>query len=338
MSEQRTAWLRLASALGGLVVGVIAFIVVVVLADRTPGPVSSATPALPSAAAASSSNGNVKTSVAGFPAPPQKAIVFAREDGAFALALGLVPGKSQVRLQASVIDQQGNGQPGLHVSYSLHVGSVVTRTGAIECGAGCYTATLPLLSTPTRIDVDVAGHGATTVWRVAMPAQWPPPNATKLLERAGKTWRSLKTLVFHDHLASDPTHSVNTIWRIEAPDKVTYDILGGSSAVMIGDTRWDRLPGQPWKRSSAVPLTQPVPFWSAVADARVIGSRTIGGRDAWDVTFFDPVGPAWFEVLIDKETMRTRDLRMTTTSHFMHEQYTSFNTPVTITPPACPTC
>jgi hypothetical protein len=338
MSEQRTALLKLGSALGALVVGVVAVVIVVVLAHRTPGPVSSLTPALPSASAATSPNGNIKTSVVGFPAPPQKAIVFAREDGPFALALALVPGKSQLRLQTSVVDQQGRGQPGLRVSYSLHVGSVVTRKGAIECGAGCYTATLPLLSAPSSVDVDVAGLGATTVWRVTMPAQWPPPDATKLLARAGTTWRALKTLVFHDRLASDLSHSVNTVWRLEAPDKLAYDILGGSSAVLIGDTRWDRLPGQPWKRSSAVPVRQPVPFWSAVSDAHVIGSRTVDGHEAWDVTFFDPQGPAWFEVLIDKETMRTRDLVMTTTAHFMHEQYSGFNTPVTIQPPACSTC
>src|SRR5258708_9900559 len=155
MSEQRTAWLKLASAFGALVAGVVAVVVVVVLAHRTPGPVSSLTPSLPAASAATSSN--VKTSEVGLPAHPQNAVVFAREDGQYALALALVPGHSQVRLQTSVVDQQGRGQRGLRVAYSLHVGSVVTRKGALDCGAGCYTATLPLLSAPTRVDVDVAG-------------------------------------------------------------------------------------------------------------------------------------------------------------------------------------
>src|SRR5260221_3167331 len=108
MSEQRTAWLKLASAFGALVFGAVAVAVVIVLAHRTPGPVASLTPSLPSASAAT--NGGIKTSDVGFPAPPEHAILFAREDGPFALALALVPGTSQLRLQASVVDQQGKGQ------------------------------------------------------------------------------------------------------------------------------------------------------------------------------------------------------------------------------------
>ena len=38
--------------------------------------------------------------------------------------------------------------------------------------------------------------------------------------------------------------------------------------------------------------------------------------------------------LVDKKTMHTLDLRMITTSHFMHETYGPFDAPLAVEPPA----
>ena len=54
----------------------------------------------------------------------------------------------------------------------------------------------------------------------------------------------------------------------------------------------------------------------------------------WDVSFFDPRTPAWFEVLLDRRTLRTFDLRMNTTAHFMHDTYGPFNARLAIEPPS----
>jgi hypothetical protein len=51
------------------------------------------------------------------------------------------------------------------------------------------------------------------------------------------------------------------------------------------------------------------------------------------VSFFDPGKPAWFDILLDKATLRTFDLHMTTTAHFMHDVYSSFNRAGPISPP-----
>ncbi len=336
---ERDVLLRLAAALGALAAGAVAVTVVVLLAHRTPGPVSAATPALPSAGTTTTSRGgSIATSVAGFPAPPPNAIVFAREDGSDALALALVPHGSQLQLQTSVVDRQGAGVTGLRVAYSVHRGDALARAVGKPCGAGCYSASVSLPSRPTRVDVAVAGKHATTIWRVALPDEWPPPDATRLLAQAERTWRSLETLVFHERLGSDPQHVVRTVWQVVAPDKLRYDVEGGSSAVIIGDRRWDKLPGQAWQRSSALPVHQPVPFWAQVTDAHILGTTTYRGHTVRRVTFFDPKTPAWFEVLIDAQTARTLDLRMTTTAHFMHESFEQFDGPVAIRPPACRDC
>jgi len=112
---------------------------------------------------------------------------------------------------------------------------------------------------------------------------------------------------------------------VQAPDRLTYDIDRGYSAVIIGKHRWDKAPGGTWKRSPQLPITQPTPPWVAATNARVLGATTARGRPAWRVSFFDPKTPGWFTVVIDRETLRTLDLRMVTTAHFMHEVYGSFD-------------
>jgi len=267
-----------------------------------------------------------------FPAPPPGAVVFAREAGRNALALAAVPG-SPLLLQASVVDEQGNGVSGLHVRFSvLHGGDVFVEASARPCGPGCYTAHVGVVH-PQRVAVDVRGTGTHTVWPVDFPGTWPPPDATALVTKAGRVWRGLKTLAFFDHIASDPQHAVSTHWKVVAPDRLAYRIEHGSSAVVIGSTRWDKLSGGTWQKSQTVPLRQPQPFWVAVSNAHVLGAGTTRGAPVWRVSFFDPSTHAWFEVAIEKRTLRTLDLHMVTTAHFMHDVYGPFNAPVKIRPP-----
>jgi hypothetical protein len=80
-------------------------------------------------------------------------------------------------------------------------------------------------------------------------------------------------------------------------------------------------------------VRQPQPFWQQAADAHLLGSERIGGRDVWHVSFFDPSTPAWFEAWVDKANGRTLQLDMTAASHFMHDVYGPFDAPLQLTPP-----
>ena len=103
--------------------------------------------------------------------------------------------------------------------------------------------------------------------------------------------------------------------------------------MIIGDQRWDRQGGQ-WKKSQQSPLDLPQPTWGRrVTNAHVLGNGTVGGVPVTRVSFYDPSGRAWFEVGFEKRTQRTRELRMTTTAHFMHHTYSRFNAPIVIEPP-----
>ena len=243
-----------------------------------------------------------------FPAPPPGAIVFAREDGPNALALAVTPSFSQV----SVVGQQGSGVVGLAVAVNG------VRTSA--CGRGCYRAPVPRART---VEVRVGS----TRWLVTVPKA---RDASTLVARAARVWRSLHTLAFSDRLGSDATHVVFTEWKAVAPNRLSYAIRGGPSAVIVAGRRWDREPGGKWIESpQSVQVREPVPLWQSATDAHVVGETAA----AWLVTFYDPRTPAWFEITVDKKTSRTLDLRMTTTAHFMHERYGPFDAPLKISPP-----
>jgi hypothetical protein len=310
---------RLVAATAALVLGIAAALIVVQLAHRTPGPVpataspgtSTSTPAAP-------------TEKTGFPAPPKNAVVFSRADGSDVLALAVVPGR-MLGLQASVVGGQGEGVDGLGISF--RVGAHMAA--AQSCGAGCYRASVARGRSPATVEVNVRRSGRTTHWAVPLPRPWPPPDASALVASATRTFNNLRTLIVHDRLASDPQHAVVTRWTLVAPNRLAYQIENGPAAVIIGNTRWDKLVGQGWKRSGQTPIRQPVAFWTAWTDAHVVGST----KNAWRVTFFDPKSPAWYEIVVAKDSARTLDLKMNTTAHFMHEVYGPFNAPQHIGPP-----
>jgi hypothetical protein len=99
--------------------------------------------------------------------------------------------------------------------------------------------------------------------------------------------------------------------------------------VVLGDRRWDKVPGGTWQESTQTPIHQPTPFWSSWIDARVL-SQT---KDGWRVSFYAPTTPGWFELSIQKRTMRPVEMQMTATAHFMRQIYSAFNEPVRISPP-----
>jgi hypothetical protein len=273
--------------------------------------------------------GTVPTLEAEFPAPPQGAVVYSRQLGRNALALGIVPRAGEVLIQASVVDPQGEGVSGLDVTF----GNAGQTTSGRSCDDGCYRAVLPADVSPRAIDVIVEG-AASARWTVPLPAQWPPRAAAQLVGGAGRAWRSLHSLAFDETLGSGLKNVVRSSWTAEAPDRLTYRIAGGSSAVVIGKRRWDKAPGERWKQSSQSPLRQPIPPWVGVTDAYVVGKTTSDGHPALVVTFFDPKVPAWFRLVVDHKTNRTLDLRMVATAHFMHDRLHSFDAVPPIRPPS----
>ncbi len=333
----RAAYLRLGASLLAVAAAAAGIVVVVALVRSEPGPVGSAGgsgsgtggAAAPAARPPSLPGGRIPTPTSPrFPSPPPGAIVRAREAGARALGLAVVPTKPKSLVRVSVVGPNGPGVAGLAVSVRLGGGAPVKLPA---CGAGCYQADVRGGATVRRawVKLDRVSYS------FELPGRGLPPDATGIVQHAAAVWRALKTVVWHERLASDATDALYTVYRAVAPDELSYTIRGGSAAVIIGARRWDRYtPTGRWTLSvQNPPIRQPQPFWTGVADARVLGAETLRGHRVWDVSFFDPGTPGWFEAWIDRSSGRTLELWMIATSHFMHHVYGQFDVPFVLHPP-----
>jgi hypothetical protein len=245
-----------------------------------------------------------------FPKPPPGAVVLARQHGSDALAIAVL----RTRVQVSLVGPTGNGVRGARV----RIGGAAARA----CGAGCYGASIAVRS--RTLTVTIGGSRE----RFALP-RLPAPSAARLVARAEAAWRRLRTLVDRQHLASSPTTAIDTLWLSRAPNSISYRIRRGADGIVIGGLRWDKVPGSGWQKSTTEPQPAPRPPWLEVTDAYLLDST----HSTAYVSFFDPQLEAWFELSIDRRTLRTRELHMTATAHFMHDVYGPFNGPVTIRPP-----
>jgi hypothetical protein len=261
--------------------------------------------------------------------PPPGAIVFGAPAGRNAVWFSARPGSAGIRLRASVVNGSGDGVGGLQVRFAVDVGTGLHTARGLSCGRGCYRAQVRALGRPVRF---VAWIGAVRV-AFAAPTVWPPQPARALVLRASTTWRTLRTLVFHDVLAAGTGVAVHTTWTLVAPDRLTYRINGGNAAVIIGNRRWDRSPGGPWRASAQTPIRQPKPPWVSVRNAHLLAERVRGGRHELMLSFFDPGSPASFRIVVDRTTHRTLDMQMIAPAHFMRDVYGPFNGAVSIVPP-----
>lgn len=265
--------------------------------------------------------------MSGFPAPPKGAIVYAREFGQDVLALGVVPKSGGVSLQASIVGSQGQSVKGAHVTFSVSGGK---PKAARASAAGRYTTTFALQKRPVAITTTVNSKS----WTVKMPTAWPPKAGSALMARARKAYDALRSLTDLDYFATGPGEAVTTTWEFQAPNREAYQVQGGDDSVIIAGKRWERTSGsKPWSESPQAPLRQPAPFWVSVTDAHVLGTVKIHGRPAWDVSFYDPATPGWFDVKIDPATYHVLDMRMETTDHFMHDVYSKFNSTAPVVAP-----
>ena len=123
-----------------------------------------------------------------FPSPPSGAVVFAREDGANALALAVSPNA----VQASVVDPEGTGVSGLPLSLAVTTATgQVVRANGTPCGRGCYSAPA-VTGVPRRVTVAVGRGAQQRRFQFVLPRTWPPPDATALVPAIGSSLAALE--------------------------------------------------------------------------------------------------------------------------------------------------
>ncbi len=149
-------------------------------------------------------------------------------------------------------------------------------------------------------------------------------------------WRNLESVIDHDAL-SDGHATVHTT-RLANCRARQGGATSSKARRVVGDHRRSNL-GEGGRRLG-LDGTATVAF--AAAGALLVGGGRrprcrqrlpVDGHPAWKVTFFDPSTPGWYSILVDKATSRTVSVRMIATAHFMHDEYSGFDAPLSITPP-----
>jgi hypothetical protein len=269
------------------------------------------------------------------PRPPHGALVLARGHGDLAVALAARRAGPELRLTGTVIASDGTGLSGLRVRFVVGAAALPP---AKPCGAGCYASTTRAAASVRRVAIALSGRGRSPATvGFALPEHW-PVSAAPLLRGAERVFRSLRGVVYRERLASGPHVTVTSVWRSEAPDRLSYRTTSGDAGVVIGKTRWDLVVGGGWKRSSQnPPLVMPSPPWAAGAyDVTLLGGGRLDGRAVVRFSMFEPTTPAWYTVTLDRRTLRTLNVSMTATAHFMNDHYVAFNQPRQIRPPVSP--
>jgi len=244
------------------------------------------------------------------PPPPRGAYVDAAQAGRLAVGFSYLDGL--VRITLTEPDGDGAADVPLTIEGSPRV-----------CGRGCFQTRV----TGRSVDVTV---GATPL-HFDVPARLEPAGGE--VERLRRDFDSLRSVVIRERLSSAPGNHQTTVFRQAAPSLMAYEIvdasdpnLVGIQGIVIGDRRWDKLPGGHWTESPQAAVRLPTAYWTASAR-----NAYTAGRD--EVTFYDPTVPAWFRVRYDPATGHAVALRMVAAAHFMEHAYSDFDRPASISPP-----
>ncbi len=236
--------------------------------------------------------------------PPRGAVVDAREWGSRDVALARRDGVATV----NVVDAQGHGVNGLGVE--------IGGRKAPSCGSGCYRAADPKGAVVVRIG------GRSWTFTIAADA----PSGRALVARAERAFARLKTVALTQRLASGPVDPIVTLFRFQAPDRLRYANVGGSQAIVIGSSRWDRpTAGDAWTRSPQTRVNVMHVPWRQPIDEHVVAPNT--------VTFFDLNTRAWFRVVLEPASKLPATVAMTGISHFMLDTYSRYDAPLRIAAP-----
>jgi copper transport protein len=231
------------------------------------------------------------------------AVVDARGIAGLAVGLARVPGSATV----TIIGPDGSAAAGESVA--------INGRAATSCGNGCYRAAAG--AGPVRVRV----RGREATFHIPATA----PDATAQLRALTKRYRAARTIVFDESLSATGRGGIQSRFTAVAPNRLAYQIRGGSSAIVIGPRRWDRdAAGKPFVESPQTPLDVTDPTWTTFSNVHEVAPGVL--------TFLDRGIPAWFRVTLAGPLPRT--LHMTAAAHFMTEHYVGFDVPATVSPPS----
>jgi copper transport protein len=201
------------------------------------------------------------------------------------------------------------------------------------CGTGC--ARFTLAGAPPTLRATVAVRGRTFTAR--LPARWErgaSARARRLLDRAERTMRALRSVREDELVTSGPGTRAIARYALRAPDRLFFVTDRGVRTIQIGRRQWLRTAGEPW---SVGPIPGGLPFrmrswfrWTPYA--RVVewlGER----RGIVELAAADPATPVWFRLSVDERTGRVLREELVARARLIRHRFFGFNGRVTIVAP-----
>ena len=137
-------------------------------------------------------------------------------------------------------------------------------------------------------------------------------------------------------------HAV-TVGDESSPPGFTYRAAGGMEAIVIGSTRWIRLPGDlGWEKQEGATTVLPSDWdeeYTGATGFTILGEETIDGERCQLLAFVAPelTSPrrtvAWYLWWVGEETGYVRKEAMSSRLHYMLNTFSDFDVPITLAPP-----
>jgi hypothetical protein len=225
---------------------------------------------------------------------------------------------------------------------------------------GAFIASSPLdLAGWWRLSVEVDGAASAAEFYLLIPdpnlngpnavlSSASSPEGEALFRRGVDTLVALRDVRFTQWIAdgrgnaSVSEHAV-TAGDGNSPPGFSYRAAGGMEAIIIGSTRWVRLPGDPgWEEQEGATVVLPSEWDEEYAGATgftILGEETIDGERCRLLAFVAPelTEPrrtvAWYLWWVGEETGYVRKEAMVSRLHYMLNAFSDFDVPIALAPP-----
>lgn len=186
----------------------------------------------------------------------------------------------------------------------------------------------------------------------AVPSQRSSPEGEALYARGLNGITSLQSVRFSQLTADGNGNAGLSEHAVSAggdgaPPGFIFRAAGGMDAVIIGDSRWIKLPGElGWTRQEGA-ITVPPSDWDeeylGATGFTILGQETLDSDPVQLLAFVVPevMEPrrqtaAWYLWWVDEATGRVRREAMVSRVHYMLNDFRDFDVPIPLEPPASP--
>jgi len=183
----------------------------------------------------------------------------------------------------------------------------------------------------------------------AVPKSGSSAEGEALFQRGIEVLTSLRDVRFTQWIAdgrgnaSVSEHGV-TAGGGNSPPGFSYRAAGGMEAIIIGSTRWIRLPGDSgWEEQEGATVVLPSEWdeeYFGATGFTILGEEIIDGERCQLLTFVVPElseprrqTVAWYLWWVGEETGHIRRESMVSRLHFMHNSFSDFDVPIALSPP-----